>query len=116
MHAYIESVDQLEILRILAADPRKTWSADSLGREAQVSPQAQSRHLAELEVRGLLAVTRAPQPSYRHGPQTPELEAVLTRLLRLYHERPVSVIQAIYARTTNPLPYLADLFCLQKER
>ena len=45
----IDSVDQLEILRILAADPQKEWGSATMGREAQIQPQTITLHLDVLD-------------------------------------------------------------------
>ncbi len=113
---HIELVDQLEILRILAADRGKEWSSAALAQEVQVQPQTILLHLHALETRGLLAVVSAPGPFYKYGPRTPELEGKVSRLLSLYNERPVTMIRMVYARANHAaLKTFADAFRLRKE-
>ncbi len=116
MAANIDSVDQLEILRVLGEDPHKEWRAPDLAREVQTAPDAIGPHLAALRSRGLLATeTRGSDLFCRHGPDNAEREAMLTRLLQVYRERPVSMIKLVYARAKDPLKTFADAFRLKKE-
>jgi DNA-binding MarR family transcriptional regulator len=116
MEANIDSVDQLEILRVLGEDPHKEWSAPDLAREVQTQPDTIDAHLAALRSRGLLITeTRQADLLCRYGPDSPEREAILTRLLQVYRERPVSMIKLVYARARDPLKTFAEAFRLKKE-
>jgi hypothetical protein len=110
----IDSVDQLEILRILGESPEKEWNAADLAREVQT--QAIASHLAVLHGRRLIATwTRGAEPFCRYGPGTPELENMMSRLLQVYRERPVTMINLVYARAKEVLRSFADAFRLKKE-
>jgi DNA-binding Lrp family transcriptional regulator len=112
----IESIDQLEILRILGEDAGKEWSVADLAQVVQAKPQAVATHLAALHSRGLVTrVGREAEPSWRHGAATQELGARVDRLLRLYSERPVTLIKLVYAQGGNPLRAFADAFRIRKE-
>ena len=108
IEANIDSMDQLEILRILAADPRKEWSSAALARAVQTQSQVIATNLDALERRGLLTVSRGANYSCRYGLRTLELENEVTRLLRLYHERPVSLIQLLYAKSRKRCARVVD--------
>jgi hypothetical protein len=117
MQENIESLEQLELLRVLSEDPSKEWELVSLGREAQADPQAATSHLAALSSRGLLTViTRGTETFYRHGCASPALDKMLSRLLQLYKERPVSTIRLVYAQATDRLRAFADAFRVRKEK
>jgi hypothetical protein len=95
----IDSFAQLEVLRVLGDDPSKEWAAAELSREVQARPAALASHLAVLQSRGLLTtVTRGADLFCRHGPDTPERERLVSRLLGLYRERPVTLIKMVYAQ------------------
>ncbi len=115
IEANIDSVDQLEILRILAADPDKEWTGADLARAAQTPAHAITTHLDTLERRGLLTVARGAALSCRYGARTPELECEVRRLLRLYDERPVTLIRMVYARASGTLKSFSDAFRIRKE-
>jgi hypothetical protein len=111
----IESIDQLEILRVLAETPEKEWDAVALAAAIQADAKEVGLHLAALHGRGLLVAEKRTDWVGRHGPHTPELEAQVSRLLELYRERPVSMIKMVYAQAASPLRAFAEAFQLRKE-
>ena len=112
---YVESIEQLEILRVLGETPGATHAADDLARASQTQPSAIAGHLAALEQRGLIKMDSVEsKPLYRLAPGTPELEQRLSQLLRFYRERPVTLIRMVYARDDR-LRAFADAFRLRKE-
>lgn len=93
----IESIDQLEILRVLRENPKKEWDSASLAAATQAEPSVVVAHLSAMHARGLLAAERRGADwSARHGPHTAELTEQVNLLLQLYRERPVSMIRLIY--------------------
>jgi len=112
---HIESIDQLEILRVLAEAPDREWDAAALAAAIQAEPKAVGAHLAALRGRGLLQAEKRVDWVGRHGPHTPELAAQLGRLLDLYRERPVSMIKLIYAQAASPLRAFAEAFQIRKD-
>jgi hypothetical protein len=110
---HIESLEQLEILRLLSEDPTREWTAAQLGAEIQADPSVAAAHLAALAGRGLLA-SSSPAVS-RYGASTPELGERLARALAVYRERPVTMIKLVYARASERLRAFSDAFRLRKE-
>jgi hypothetical protein len=116
LDGYIESIDQLEILRLLGENPQREWPAAALAAEVQAEPAEVAAHLAAMRGRGLLAAeTRGAETVGRYGPATPELNDLIGRLLQHYRERPVSMIKLVAARARDPLRNFADAFRLRKE-
>ena len=115
LEAHIDSVDQLEILRVLGEDRDREWAATDLARTVQTQPQAIGPHLTALAGRGLL-ITQAREADLfcRYGPATSELEAMMGQLLQVYRERPVTMINLVYARAREVLKSFADAFRLKK--
>jgi hypothetical protein len=73
-------------------------------------------HVAALHARGLIAARKLGADVLgRYGPRTPELEALVGKLLQLYRERPVSMIKMVYDRARDPLRNFADAFRLRKK-
>jgi hypothetical protein len=115
MHGNIDSLEQLELLRVLSEQPEREWEVGSLGRQAQAGPQV-AVHLTALSSRGLVTVIAVGEKtSYRHGGDSPALNEMLTRFLQIYKERPVSMIRLVYAQATDPLRVFAEAFRLRKE-
>jgi hypothetical protein len=111
----IESIDQLEILRLLGEDPGREWTAAELAVAVQIEPAAVAAHLAAMRGRGLLAAeARGIDLVARHGP-APAVGELVGRLLQHYKERPVSMIKLVYERAKDPLRNFADAFRFRKE-
>ncbi|WP_439628342.1 hypothetical protein [Gemmata sp.] len=116
LDSHVESVDQLEILRVLAKDQSQEWTAAALAGYIQAEPHATSAHLTALGARGLVRTDAREQGVVcRYAPATPELAALLHRLLKLYNERPVSMIRLVDARRADPVRALANAFRLRQE-
>lgn len=93
----VDSVDQLDILFALGDRPDATWDAAAAAPVAGVDPAAAEAGLSALHARGLIAAERRPGGMvYRFGPAGPDLACLVATLLRLYRERPVTTIRAVY--------------------
>lgn len=116
MDGNLESLEQLEILRVLSENQSTEWTVPALARQVQSQAHHTAQHLAALQSRGLLTtVTTATEVCCRYGVATPDLENHLNRLLQLYKERPVTIIRMIYARKNQTLQAFADSFRMRKE-
>lgn len=113
---HIESIDQLEILRVLSEDPQRAWSTGDLAKAVQAPSSTVATQVAALLARGLV-VTAAQGTTilFRHGQLTPQLTTELDHALQLYRERPVTMIRMVYARANERLKAFADAFKLRKE-
>ena len=115
LYGNIESVDQLEVLRVLGDDRGRDWTAHALAAEVQGDPVVIAADVAALKARGLLAAeARGAEVVVRYGPG-PATADLVGRLLDLYKERPVTMIKMVYDRAKDPLRTLADAFRLRKE-
>jgi hypothetical protein len=116
LEANIESVDQLEILRILSEDSGREWSIREVAGATHTVEQNAAQNVWALQSRGLLmAERRNPEVVCRYGASSSDLESLLQRQLQLYRERPVSMIRIIYARAADPLRKFSDAFRLRGE-
>jgi hypothetical protein len=116
LDANIESVEQLEILRLLGENPEKEWNSTTLAQEAQTQAKTIASQLTHLQARCLLTtMLRGKEVFCRYGPSTPEIETRLQHLLQVYQQRPVTMINLVYARAQAALRTFADAFRLRKE-
>jgi len=114
LDSHVESIDQLEILRILGEAPSRAWPIASLATEVQTPARDLAGHLTALRERGLLNLEGAGADSvWRYAPATPELATILLRVLQIYRERPVSMIKLVYARADDPVRAFANAFRLR---
>ena len=112
----IDSLEQLEALRILGDDPEREWRDDEIAVQIQSMPETTLRHLSVLEGRGMVrCVRREGRLFCTYGPQSPELEAQVRRLLEIYRQRPVTMIRMVYERPPNVLRAFSDAFRLRRE-
>jgi hypothetical protein len=95
----IDSVEQLEIVRILASDQSKELSAGELARTVQTSSRKILQHVAALERRGLLGVRCESRFLVRYAPATPQIDELVNCLLASYNERPVTMIRMLYGKS-----------------
>lgn len=117
LDAYIESIDQLEILRILAEVPTRVWDIGDLATQLQLTSIIAQTQVKALYSRGLLPTdAEGKGPLIRYGPQNPALELALSQVLQLYRERPVTMIRMVYAQANERLKAFADAFKLRKEK
>jgi hypothetical protein len=113
---HIDSLEQLEILRVLAEDPGREWSAAELAAAIQADAGAAAGHVGLLAGRGLLTpVPRGAETAARHGAKSPESAAQVFRLLDAYRQRPVTMIKLVYERANERLRAFSDAFRLRKE-
>jgi hypothetical protein len=111
LDAYIDTIDQLEILRVLGDQPAKEWQADELARAVQAKAQTIGTHLAALQARGLVTGDLSGgELLWRHGARTPELEGRVAQLLHVYRERPVTLIKMVYDKAGARLRAFAEAF------
>jgi hypothetical protein len=116
LQSYITSVEQLEILRILGEDPAREWTAEDIGKLAQVSVESIRIKLQELQQRGLLRCRVEETALFcQFGPHTQDLDDALRRLLTLYRQRPVSMIRLVYERPASSLRDFADAFRIRSK-
>lgn len=109
IEAAIPSVWALETLILLKRDPGSAWTADQLVAEMRASTTLVADCLAGLQRAGLVLEQ---QGAVRYAPAGPALAVLSDRLHDAYRERPVSVVNIIAARRTDPLKGFADSFRL----
>jgi len=96
------------LLALRAADPRPRV-ADALATETHaVSPEATRQALAELVAARL--ASHAPDDEWVYAPRAPWSRDAVDQLARMYHERPVTLVRALYSRPARPPRSFADTF------
>ena len=111
----INSVEQLEVLLLLAAEPQREWSAARVSQELRIQPESAANRLADLHSRGILDSKPEAEPQYSYKPRTKALQDAVSGLVRTYKERRVAVISLIFSKPTDNVRVFADAFRLKKE-
>lgn len=113
---HIRSLEQLEILLLLASRPEQGWTADSVYNVVRSSRNSVAERLEELRNLGLLAFSNDNQ-QFRYQPPSPEIGDSVQLLAKFYRERPVKIVEMIYAPpAAEPLKGFADAFKFKKDK
>jgi len=113
---HVRSLEQLEILLLLASQPGRAWSVDAVYDVIRSSRSSAAERLGELQLQGLLSVSAGKEPTYRFQPQAPEIAAAVEALAQFYKERRVKIVELIYSQPTDPLQHFADAFKFKKDK
>ena len=111
----IPTVDAAELLVALARERGRQFQIAALleaMRPTAVTEPAARRYLAHFQARGLVA--HETDNGYQYAPATPELDAAVCALTRVYNERPVTLVRMIYAPRDEKIRSFADAFRLKK--
>jgi hypothetical protein len=113
---HINSLAQLEVLLLLHSRPEKAWTAEEVSQELRLSPASVAMHMADLEKRGLLAVSEAAAPFYRYQPQKPDFVPTVDSLAQLYPDYRFTVINLIFSKPLDKIKAFADAFKLREDK
>ena len=111
--AFISSVEQIEALLLLKADPEIPRTAGNIAKRLYTAEESIDGRLGDLVSHGL--VTRSGD-SYSFAPKTDALAAGVDRLAEFYVKRKVAVINRIFAAPTDDVQSFADAFRLRKDK
>ena len=109
---HIESVEQLEILLLLASQERK-WRASEIFQTIQSSQTSVEQRLESLVAAGLIA--KDEKGCFRFAPKDDDTRNLVKDLADAYKTRRVRIIEAIYTRKTDAVRTFADAFKFRKD-
>lgn len=110
----VNSVESLEILLLMFANPVLELSAAEVSRRLYTSVDSAVARLGELEAGKLLVMIGTEPPKYRFHREGSE-SAIVGELEKIYKERRVTVISLIYSKPSDPLRAFSDAFRFRKE-
>lgn len=109
----IESIERLEVLILLQRDPSRQWTAEAINQELRSNIKWVQSHLEVLTKLNILQCED--KVNYFYKPQNAEVESVCSRLIQLYKERRVMVINFIYNQSAERIKGLADAFKIRRD-
>jgi DNA-binding Lrp family transcriptional regulator len=112
---YVGSIEQLEILLLLAEQPSRSFRAGEVAQIIYASPESVVRRLRKMENDQLISATDETDPAYTYAPRSSELDQVIQELARAYRERRVAVITLIASRPMENVRAFSDAFRLGKK-
>jgi hypothetical protein len=114
IETHIKSVEELEVLLLLSAEPSKSWTPGEVFRTIQSNLNSIELKLAKLSSQGLLSSTKGTEMLYSYSSKTPELDAAVRSLREAYKVRPTRVIELIFANPNSQIRSFADAFKFRK--
>lgn len=111
VNKYITSVEQIEVLLLLLANPQRVWSIDEISAILRSSPSSIQTRLAALAKARLAVGT--PEVGYRYA-ATGRLHALVEELSDEYGARRFSVIELIFSKPDAARSF-ADAFRLRED-
>ena len=112
INAYVESIDYLRVLLLLARQPERTWTADETARKAAITPALALALLQRMVAVGLATASDAAE--FRYAPRAVEFEEMVRELIDLDDRKPVTLIRLVYGRKSVSAQAFADAFRLRR--
>lgn len=112
---HINSVEQLETLLLLHAEPAREWTAEQIAKELRTSTDAARLRLTELKRIPCVEEISSAPPKYRFATSNAALCPIVDAVARQYKDRRVSIISLIYTKPANELRAFSDAFRIKKK-
>jgi hypothetical protein len=112
---YVGSIEQLEILLLLAGQPGRSFHAGDVAQAIYASPESAARRLKRMKEDRLIRASGDSDPSYTFGPESPELEQAVQEVARTYQERRVAVTTLIASRPMENVRAFSEAFRLGRK-
>ncbi|CAN5339165.1 hypothetical protein BH23GEM2_BH23GEM2_06790 [soil metagenome] len=111
---HLGSIDEIEVLLAVFAKRGELMAPSAVGVAAQKPESVVREHLKQLAGRGFV-VHHESQDAYSYPTRTADVDDVIEQLSRMYHERPVTLIKALYDRPSIAVLSFADAFRLRRD-
>jgi hypothetical protein len=108
IEAHVDSIELLEVLLLLRAEPARAFGPDDVATALRTSPASARERLRALATQRLLVGGEG--DGYRYAPEDAALAVVVDRVAAAYRDRRVTVIGLIYARPPDAVRELARAF------
>jgi hypothetical protein len=107
---HLSSVEHLEILRLLASQPRKPWTLEAIYGVVLSSRLSVAAGLSKLAASGLVRTHEEETPAFIIANLGSADARLVDELMACYRDSPVRVISAIYQPPPDPIQGFADAF------
>ncbi len=117
----IHSIEELEALMLLRAEPLRHWSDSAVAEALKISPALTRSALQLLVQKGLCSALSSDNSSTKFDPETPALEARVEQLAEAYGAHRIEVLvfisqSAISRVRSGALRVFAQAFCISSEK
>jgi hypothetical protein len=107
---HIDSVDQLEVLLLLGAEPEREWNATGVSSALYRQPEAAAARLEALAAGGLAVESGENPPTYRLDRASADNERMVQALAHFYKHYKHAIITLIYERPRGSIRSFSDAF------
>ena len=114
INAYIESIDLLRVLLLLARERNRASTAVEVTKATALAPEVVQAQLQRLIAIGLVSSSDATESSFLYTPRAEELDQMVQELIQLDDTMPVTLIRMVYSRTSGSVQAFADAFRLRR--
>jgi hypothetical protein len=111
---YIQSVEQLEILCLLAENPDRAWSESDVLKAIQSSPESVATQLQYFTREQFLSASV--EGKLRFAPGNAGQAVLVDELVKTYRERRVAIVEMIYQKPLDTVRNFADAFRIRREK
>jgi hypothetical protein len=111
--AYVESIDLLRVLLLMARQPQRTWKVEDVAAETKLRAELARSQLERLVAHGLAAAQGPDSSTFQYAPRAAEFDEMVQELIGLDNHRPVTLIRLVYGRKSSSAQAFADAFRLR---
>ncbi len=113
LRAHIQSVSQIEILKLMFSAPRRAWTARGVNEVICFNEAAIKRRLLDFAKAGLIVENSSSPGAYEcQNPESP-LGAAVRETVEAYLTKPVRVIETIFKPEGDAAQRFADAFLIR---
>jgi hypothetical protein len=112
---YVQSIEYLEILLLLADQPDRRFTADEIAQAIYSVSGSATRRLDRMVADRLVESFDESPRSYRFAPEDARLNGLVSQVAETYRERRVAVITLIASRPMDNVRAFSDAFRLGKK-
>lgn len=109
----LSSLDQIEVVMLLRADPARSWTAPEVAGALGTAPETAAMRLFLLASGGLIAFEPSAIPRYRYASVDGETNAMLQELSDMLAANRDAVMAAVES-PRDPIRSFSDAFKLKK--
>lgn len=109
----LSSLDQIEVVMLLRADPARSWTAPEVAAALRTAPESAAMRLFLLASGGLIAFEPSAIPRYRYASIDEQTNSMLQELSDVLTENREAVMAALES-PRDPIRSFSDAFKLKK--
>jgi predicted ArsR family transcriptional regulator len=111
---HLGSIDEIEVLLTVFARRGELMAPADVATATQKPESAAREHLKQLAARGFV-VHHEMDDAYSYPTRAGDTDGAIEQLSRMYNERPVTLIRALYDRPSTAVRSFADAFRLRHD-